>query len=453
MRLGSIFGRGTNREGTFYGWYVVGAMFFGMFIVLGTRQGFGVFVETWEREWEVTTGAISAAAAVGWIANGFAQPILGKLVDMLGGRIVVIVSLIVMGLCYFVLAAINDVIMLTVVFGFVISFFAGGVAPGTTGAIITRWFQRNRGMAMSIVAAGGSLGGLVMIPFLSELMVATNWRVAWIVSGAIVLVLGVPVAVFIIRNNPSDMGQLPDGDKRATGVRASADQRRRAEALMRGGPLSVDRWIDSYRSWPMWQLSFGYFVCGITTASIAVHFVRWAISEGVTAPNAAIAFGILMGINAGGVIIIGYLSDKMQRHYLLAGVYLVRGVAFTMPLLLPGAAAMWAFAVIGGASWLATVPLTTGLTADVYGVRNVGTLGGLINFAHQMGGGAAVLLFGLAFDRWGSYDIPFAAGAMFLLAAGLVILTIKEVRYSVRYIRLPTRGQEPAVATTGQATD
>ena len=197
----------------------------------------------------------------------------------------------------------------------------------------------------------------------------------------------------------------------------------------------------------MWQLSFGYFVCGITTATIAVHFVRWAVSEEVSAPDAAIAFGILMGINAIGVIFIGYLSDKMQRHYLLAGVYLVRGVAFTMPLLLPGAAAMWAFAVIGGASWLATVPLTTGLTADVYGVRNVGTLGGLINFAHQMGGGAAVLLFGLAFDRWGSYDIPFAAGAVFLLAAGLVIMTIKEVKYSVRYIR-----QEPAIAT-GRAAD
>ena len=451
MRTGSIFGRRSGNKDTFYGWYVVGAMFFAMFIVLGTRQGFGVFVETWEREWQVTTGAISAAAAVGWIANGFAQPVLGKLVDSLGGRIVVIVSLVVMGGMYLVMATINNVIMLTVVFGFVISFFAGGVAPGTTGAIITRWFQRKRGMAMAIVAAGGSLGGLVMIPFLSELMIATNWRVAWIVSGIVVLVLGVPVAIWVIRNKPSDMGELPDGDKRATGARASAAQRRAAEDLMRGGPLSVDRWIDSYRSWPMWQLSFGYFVCGITTASVAVHFVRWAISEGVTAGNAAIAFGILMGVNAGGVIVIGYLSDKMQRHYLLAGVYLVRGLAFTMPVLFPGATAMWLFAAIGGASWLATVPLTTGLTADVYGVRNVGTLGGLINFAHQMGGGAAVLLFGLAFDRWGSYDIPFAVGAAFLVAAGIVIFTIKEVKYSVRYT-VPRRTPEPAVAA-GTAAD
>ncbi len=423
-------------------------MFFAMFIVLGTRQGFGVFVETWEREWQVTTGAISIAAAIGWIANGLSQPLLGKIVDTFGGRIVVIGSLIVMGVTYLLLSTINNVIMLAVLFGFVISFFAGGVSPGTSGAIITRWFQKKRGIAMSVVAAGGSVGGLVMIPFLSQLMFATNWRVAWIVSGVMVLLLGVPVTWLIIKNRPSDVGLLPDGERREKDAAASARQRARADLNMRGGPLSVERWIDSYRSWPMWQLSFGYFVCGITTASISVHFVRWAISEGVTAQNAAIAFGILMGINAGGVILIGLLSDYMQRHYLLSAVYLIRGLAFTMPLLLPGTPAMWAFAFIGGASWLATVPLTTGLTADVYGVRNVGTLGGLINFAHQMGGGAAVLLFGLAFDRWGAYDIPFAVSAIFLLAAGIVIFTIKERKYSVRYTNSQPAGAMLASAST-----
>ena len=100
--------------------------------------------------------------------------------------------------------------------------------------------------------------------------------------------------------------------------------------------------------------------------------------------------------------------------------------------------AMWAFALIGGASWLATVPLTTGLTADVYGVRNVGMLGGLINFSHQMGGGAAVLIFGLTFDRYGTYDPAFIGGALCLLIAGIVILTIKERKYSIRYA--PARG-------------
>ena len=438
-----------KREPTFYGWYVVGAMFFGMFIVLGTRQGFGIFVETWEKEWAVTTGAISTAAAVGWIMNGFSQPILGKLVDNFGGRIVVLISLTIMGITYLLLSMINSVIMLMVLFGFIISFFSGGIAPGTTGAIITRWFQKKRGIAMSIVASGGSIGGLLLIPFLTELMIATNWRITWIVSGIIVLALGTPVIWLIIRNKPDDMGLLPDGEKRATGTAASRAQRARADQAMKGGPLSSEKWQDSFKSWPMWQLSFGYFVCGITTASISVHFVRWAISEGIQTANAAWAFGILMGINAGGVIFIGLLSDYLQRRYLLATVYLIRGIAFILLIVLPGANAMWAFAFVGGASWLATVPLTTGLTADVYGVRNVGTLGGLITFSHQMGGGAAVLLFGLMFDRTGSYDIPFAVGAAFLLAAGLVTLTIREKKYSIRYTQPNiTSSQTLATATT-----
>ena len=425
---------GVRRQNHFYGWNVVGAMFFGMLLVMGTRNGFGVFVETWEREWGVTTGEISVAAAIGWIVNGFSQPILGRIVDRYGGKIVVVVSFAVLGISYLLLALIDGVLMLAVLFGGVVSFFAGGVSPGTSGAVITRWFHRKRGMAMSVVAAGGSLGGLVMIPFLTQLMLATSWQTTWFISGIIVLLLGLPVSVLILRNSPDEMGLLPDGEARATDSRASAEQRSRAQALMRGGPLGSDRWTDSFKSWPMWQLSIGYFVCGITTASISTHFVRWAISEDISQANAAWAFGILMGINAGGVVLIGLISDYIQRHYLLALVYLVRGVAFVSLIVLPGATAMWAFALIGGASWLATVPLTTGLTADVYGVRNVGMLGGLINFSHQMGGGAAVLLFGLTFDRLGTYDPAFAGGALCLLVAGLVILTIKERKYSVRYV-------------------
>jgi sugar phosphate permease len=413
-------------------------MFFGMFLVLGTRQSFGVFVDTWEREWGVTTGDISIAAAIGWIVNGFSQPILGRIVDRFGGKVVVVISSVVLGVSYLLMAFIDGVLMLAALFGFVVSFFSGGISPGTSGAVITRWFHRKRGMAMSIVAAGGSLGGLVMVPFLAQLMLATTWQTTWIVSGVIVLALGVPVSVLILRNSPDDVGQLPDGEVRSTDSQASAAQHSRVQALMRGGPLGSERWTESFKSWPMWQLSIGYFVCGITTASISTHFVRWAISEDISQSDAAWAFGILMGINAGGVVLIGLMSDYIQRHYLLALVYLVRGVAFVSLIVLPGATAMWAFALIGGASWLATVPLTTGLTADVYGVRNVGMLGGLINFSHQMGGGAAVLLFGLTFDRLGTYDPAFAGGAICLLIAGIVIFTIQEKKYSIRYA--PARG-------------
>lgn len=171
----------------------------------------------------------------------------------------------------------------------------------------------------------------------------------------------------------------------------------------------------------------------MTTASIAVHFVRWAGDEGISPGTAALAFGLLSGINAASVLFVGSISDRMQRKTLLAAVYLVRAVGFTCLIVFPGSVALWTFAVVGGASWLATVPLTTALAADVYGVRHMGTLGGLILMTHQLGGAAAVILFGLAFDRWGSYDAPYAVSVLLLLGAGLLALSIREQELSARY--------------------
>jgi MFS family permease len=206
-----------------------------------------------------------------------------------------------------------------------------------------------------------------------------------------------------------------------------------ATAIRRVGPLLAGEWRHSFRSAPIWQLSFAYGVCGVTTAVIAVHYVRWAATEGISPGTAALAFGLLSAINGLGLLAVGAISDRMQRKHLLGTVYLVRGVAFLMLVVLPGVPALWTFAVIGGMSWLATVPLTTSLTADVYGLRHVGTLNGLVMMVHQLGGAAAVVIAGLAFDHWGTFDPTYLVGAGLLVAAGLLCFTIREKAYSVRY--------------------
>lgn len=437
----------TSRGGVFYGWYVVGALFFATFLVVGTRQAFGVFVGAWEEDWEVSVGTISIAASVGWLLNGVSQPFFGRLTDRIGGRPIVIVSLIVMGLSFIAMAFVRNVIMLTVIYGFVISIAGGGLSPGITGVVVARWFRRRRGAAMAVLVSGGSIGGLVLIPFLTYLFLATNWQTAWVSAGVISLVLGVPLLWMILRSDPSDMGLNPDGDvdgRDAGGVTLVVSDKPPE------GPLAVERWQDSYRSAPIWQLSIAYWVCGVTTASIAVHFVRWAGSEGISPGTAALAFGLLSGINAAGVLFVGVVSDRMQRKTLLGMVYLTRAVAFAALVLLPGSSALWGFAIIGGASWLATVPLTASLTADVYGVRHLGILGGMTMMTHQLGGALAVLLFGFAFDAWGTYDGPFAVSVVLLIAAGVTTLTIDEKRFSARYAPVRTatsRGTALADAT------
>lgn len=435
-----------SATGTFYGWYVVGALFFATLLVVGTRQAFGVFVETWEQEWGVSVGAISVAASVGWLLNGISQPFFGRLVDRIGGRPVVLVSMAVMGIAFIAMAFVSNVWMLTVLYGFLISSAAGGVSPSMTGVFVVRWFQRRRGTAMSLLVSGGSIGGLVLVPFLTYLFLATNWQTAWVTAGVITLLLGVPLLWGIVRSDPSDMGLHPDGDSNELVAERAAS----GTSTIPIGPLNAERWQDSFRSKPIWQLSIAYWVCGVTTASIAVHFVRWASSEDISPGTAALAFGLLSGINAASVLFVGSISDRMQRKTLLGVVYLVRAIAFVALIVLPGSAALWTFAVVGGGSWLASVPLTTSLTADVYGVRHVGTLGGLILMMHQLGGAVAVILFGLAFDTWGSYDGAFAVGAVALVAAGVLSFSIRERQISARYapVEPPRRdlAAEPAAA-------
>ena len=425
----------SKRGGIFYGWYIVAALFFASFLAIGSRQGFGVFVKTWEEEWGVTTAAISVAAAIGWLANGFSQPLVGYLTDKYGGRPVLVISLAVMAVATIAVATVSNVFGLIILYGFVISFASGGISPATSGVVIARWFDRKRGTAMSVLIAGGSVGGLVVVPFLSFVLVEFSWQTAWIIVGVLALGLGIPLLLLVVRSRPQDLGLNIDGD--ASPVEGSDDQQITVQPV---GQKFVERWQEALESKPIWQLSFAYFVCGITTASISVHYVRWAVSEDISTGTAALAFGVLSGINAGGVLVVGWLSDKFQRKKLLGAVYLVRGLAFLSLIFLPGASALWAFAVIGGMSWLATVPLTASLTADVYGVRNLGTLFGLANMSHQIGGATAVMLFGWAFTQLGSYDLAFGVGAATLLAAGLVSLSIREKQLSVRYAPVVPEG-------------
>ncbi|HEU0074332.1 MAG TPA: MFS transporter [Dehalococcoidia bacterium] len=424
--------------GTFYGWYIVGALFFATFLAIGTRQSFGVFVETWEEEWEVSVGTISIAASIGWLLNGFAQPFFGRMSDRSGGRSVVVLSLCLVGFGLLAMSLVQNVIMLAVIYGVVISVGTGGISPGITGAMASRWFTRRRGVAISLLVSGGSVGGLVLVPFLTYLFLATTWQTAWIVAGAIALGLGVPLVWMIVRSDPSEMGLLADGDAQPDAAAGPA----RPPAQ---GPLATSRWQDSFRSRPIWQLSLAYWVCGVTTASVSVHFVRWASDEGISPGTAALAFGLLSGINAVSVIVVGTLSDRMERKFVLCAVYAIRAAAFVAIVVLPGSVAIWAFAVIAGGSWLATVPLTSSLTADIYGIRNLGMLGGMINMTHQIGGALAVVIFGLVFDLSGTYDIAFTASAVLLVAASITVLGLRERRFSARYLVEP----EPVLAAGG----
>ena len=420
--------------GLFYGWIIVGASFFISFLTVGGRNGFGVFVIPMSEDFGWDRGTISLAAAIGFLLNGLSQPFIGRLYDRIGGRKLILVSLVTIGVSNLLLAATNHIIFLIIVFGVVMAIAMSGGSINTTISIIAKWFERKRALAVAIVAAGAPMGGMVLVPLASYLIELAGWRTTWAVLGVMVLALCVPVAYFVMRERPEDLGLKPDGDS------ASDSEDGEPDTEPRRAPLESDRWVTCFGSFPMWQLSGAYFVCGFTTALISAHFVPFAIEEGYSQSMAASAFGMMSGLNVLGVMVAGALGDKFNRKNLLSLVYFLRGCAYITLLVVPGLLGLWSFSLVAGFSWIATVPLTTSLTADVYGLRNIGILGGIVFTAHQIGGAISIQLAGVLRDVTGSYDSTLVIAAVLLMCASLVSFSIREKKYSVRYQQTATQG-------------
>tara|TARA_B100001013_G_scaffold64666_1_gene33784 strand:+ start:451 stop:1746 length:1296 start_codon:yes stop_codon:yes gene_type:complete len=411
----------------FFGWYIVATCFFIAFLTVGVRNAFGIFVIPMSEEFGWTRTTISLAAASGFLINGITQPFLGHLFDRIGGRRVIVVGLVLIGIFTLLLSLTFHILFMLVVFSFLLSTALSGPSLTNTMALISKWFKRRRATAISINTVGTSIGGLILVPFAMYFLQATGWRMTWLILGLLILLLAVPLALLFIRENPEALGLLPDGDKE---YQEQAEYEKREDRL---GEFEVDHWIKSFRSAPMWQLSAAYVVCGVTTGMISTHFVPFAIERGISPGKAALIFGLMMGLNSLGGIGAGVLSDKFGRKNVLAAVYLLRGIGYVMLVCIPSSLGMWAFAIAAGFSWVASVPLTSALTADVYGLRVLATISGITFLCHQVGSFIMVLLAGVLFDLTGSYTLPFAIAGSLLFPAALAAYTIKEKRYSIRY--------------------
>ena len=433
-------GRSSRRQPVYYGWFIVATVFFIALVTVGSRNSFGAFIEPMEEALSLENRAtMTWAASLGFLVNGLSQPFFGRLYDRLGIR-VIISCLVIVGVFTVLLFLTFHVLFLIFVFGLVMSIAMSGSSLSNTGALLSRWFRQKRGAALAISTAGASVGGLLLVPFTLYLIEATNWRTAWIVLGGLILLFAVPLAAIILKRDPSDMGLLPDGAVEPPGGAGGKG------GTTPTGPLEVDNWLSAFRTLPIWQVSMAYVVCGATTAVMSVHFIPYITEErGFSAGAAGMAFGLMSGLNAVGVIVMGTMSDKFGRKDLLGLVYTGRALAYLVLLLsagawglLPaGAWGVWVFAVVAGFSWIATAPLSTSLTADFYGLKALGTLAGVSFVFHQIGAFASIQFAGYMKDFTDSYHWPFAIVGVLLIPAALAAFSVRERKYSVKYQQVP----------------
>ncbi len=425
------------RPGIFYGWFVVATCMFIAFVTMGARNSFGAFVVPMEAEFEWNRTVVSWAAALGALLNGVTQPFMGYLFDRFGVRIVVVAGILVVGVSTLLMAATSSIWYMIAMFGVVAAIGQSGSSMTNTAAMLSKWFRRRRGLVIGLNASGMSLGSLVLVPFAAFLISLIDWRLSWIVLGGMILVLGIPLALIFLHDDPAKKGLTPDGDP----VPDEASPGSAGEPPPPPQPLFAENWRQAFKSWPIWQMSFSYYICGSTTFMLAVHFVPMAIEEGVNPQTAALIFGLMSGLNALGATGAGWISDRIGgRKNWLTAVYFCRGTGYVIlvaSLVTPGfpvMAGLLIFAVVAGLSWIATAPLTSSLTAEVYGLKSMATISGVAFLFHQLGGFTSVLLAGYLREITGDYIVAFSIAAVMLYPAAISAFTIRERKYSVRYL-------------------
>jgi len=378
-------------------WIVVACGALIVTLSMGIRQSFGIFLPGISADLGVGREAFSLSLALQNIVWGVAGPFAGMLADRYGaGRVTVAGALLYAGglvLGSFATEPGSLHLAVGLMIGLALSCATFATIFGAVGRAVP---PEARSTAFGIVGAGGSFGQFAMAPVAQALYDAAGW------SGAF-LILALPAAAMALlavgiagRPAPPAAGAAP----------AQTMREALAEAFGHSG---------------YWLLTLGFFVCGFHVAFIATHLPAFLRDGGLSPQVGAWALALIGLFNIAGSYLFGKWGGTRSKKRLLAWIYLARSAVILPFMLLPlSPATALVFAAAIGFLWLGTVPLTSGLVGQIFGVRYLSTLYGIVFLSHQVGSFLGVWLGGLAYDALGSYDAVWWAGiALGLVAAAL----------------------------------
>lgn len=384
-------------------WIAVACAAFIVTVSMGVRQTFGLFLTPISTDLGIGREVFGLAVALQQIFWGLFQPACGMVADRYGtGRVLLLGTAAYMaGLA--IMAAAQDAVQLNlglgVFTGFAMAATSFSVVLGAVGRIVP---PESRSMAFGIVSAGGSLGQFIMAPIGQGFIAAFGW------SGALLAMIGIaaimaPLA-FPLTGKAGDSAGGAQADQSIKGAVA--------EAAAHGG----------YR-----YLTAGFFVCGFHVAFIAFHLPAYIGDLGLPPRVGATALALVGFFNIVGSYLCGALGGRYSKKNLLSGLYGLRAVVIAVFLILPkNEFSVLALASAMGLLWLGTVPLTSGLIAQIFGVKYMATLFSIVFFSHQVGSFLGAWMGGWLYDLTGSYDAMWWISIALGVAAMALHLPIAE---------------------------
>ncbi|MEN3978997.1 MFS transporter [Acinetobacter sp. CWB-B33] len=374
---------------------------------LGIRHGFGLYLVPMSDEFGWGHNVFSLAIAMQNLIWGAVQPITGAFADKYGSKIVVAVGGLLYALGLLMMAFSSTGLMLNLSAGLILGLALSATSfPVLLSAVGRAAHPEKRSLAMGIASAAGSFGQFIMLPSTLLLLQNIGWSAALMVS-AILAALIIPLAWML----KAPMYSAPS-----------------AQSLENKPSLGFkDILIIAKNHKPFWFLALGFLVCGFQVVFIGIHLPGYLIDHGFSAATGTIFLALVGLFNIFGTYGAGWLGGKFSKPHLLMWLYGLRGIAIIAFLMLPLSAwTIYAFGAIMGLLWLSTVPLTNGIVANMFGVKYLSMLSGIVFFTHQVGSFFGGWLGGLNHDMTGNYNMVWALSLVLSILGVLVHFFVTE---------------------------
>jgi MFS family permease len=408
----------------FYGYWVLFVAFFGIFVFGGCGVGaFSLFVQPLQAEFNWTRGEIMFGFSIFFLLNGLASPFIGGLVDRYGVRGVVAIGAVISGFGLASLYRLESIAHFYIAYALV-GVSMAAIAQVPASAVVSNWFEKRRGTAIGIMASGIGIGILALGPFIGAFILpAFGWRTSYLALAIITWVM-VPLALFVLRSKPSDMGLFPDGIKPVENVKAHT------QTDFTPGGLTLQ---EAYGTSAFWLIALVFFIVGHSSLGVFHSQVPHLQDIGFPMGQAAAAmasYGIGSTI---GKLFFGWLCDRIKAKHATAisfsllsiGTILLMCVKPTshMPLI-------WLYSIIlgiGAGGWLPNMSM---LTTTYFGLKSYGAIFGMVSLANGIGGAIGPFLAGYIYDTIHSYHLSFG---MFLATFVVAILIVRMLRHSKKH--------------------
>jgi MFS family permease len=361
----------------------------------GLRSSMGFFMAPISTEFQYGREVFAFSLALQNLCWGLFQPIAGAFADRYGTVKAVVIGALVYALGLYVTANADGVLGLNLGAGLLMGMGIAATGFGVVLPAMARMVSpEKRAFALGIGSAAGSAGQLLVIPVAQGFIASYGWSSALLLMALSALIMMLFASAF-------------KGEKGETTHNQDTEKQTMAEALKEASQHSH-----------YWWLTIGFFVCGFQLAFITVHMPAFLTDQGFDESIAVASLALIGLFNIFGCLLSGSWSGKYSKKKLLTYIYALRAISIAAFMLFPMTAMnVYIFSIVTGLLWLATVPPTSGLVAQMFGLKYMGLLYGIVFLSHQLGSFSGVWLGGYLYDATGSYNI------VWWMAAGIALLT------------------------------